>query len=729
MIKFNVDAIPNELKKLSQWVVWRSEVKDGRQTKIPYDAKMGNKASSTTPQTWCSFDEAAKKFTENGHYDGVGFVFSDSDSFCGIDWDDVRDPQTGEFDQEILAEIKSLNSYAELSPSGKGAHAIIRGTVPGKRNRKGCREIYDKDRYFTMTGVPINGSPEAINAPSSESLQAIYDKIDVQTQVKEEMGFDHTEPDCLKYGDEELIQICRHSFKSQKFRKLFDGATDDYGDDDSAADLALCDILAKHTRDFDQIDRIFKRSGLFREKWDRPDYKQRTIRKALENIGNKEQALGKSKYLSNNGKLLVQKISESIMNSCHFITFRDTGEIYQYAEGIYKPNGEQLIAYLVQSELGDHSRRHHIDEVINYIKIATYVDRDSVNNDINRINVLNGIYNIQDDVLEPHAPDIICLVQIPVIYSPNADCPEITKFLGEVMLPEDIPVLEEWAGYMLTTETSFQKSVMLYGDGANGKSTLLELITTFVGENNISGESLHRLENDNYSVANLYGKLVNVFPDLANTTIYQNSIFKSITGGDRLRGEKKYKDVFYFNNTAKLMFSANQLPAVPNGGHAYFRRWILISFPNKFEGTKEDRSLIGKLTTPEELSGFFNIAVSGLRRLRKNNQFSYSRSTEEVKREYIIKSDPVAAFADEWLIYSEEPTPKMVMYGHFSKWCKEHDVATISEGMFGKRMKKLGYADKRQSTGDRLRCWENVTIKGESVHDGEVNMDEDNRDQ
>src|SRR5208283_4253568 len=120
-----------------------------------------------------------------------------------------------------------------------------------------------------------------------------------------------------------------------------------------------------------------------------------------------------------------------------------------------------------------------------------------------------------------------------------------------------------------------------------------------------------------------------------------------LTSGFDLRDwENKYQDPFTFKNTAKLIFSAN---AIPEGkkDRAYYRRWILIRFPNNFEGENTDKSLITKLLTPEELSGFLNLALDGLKRVRENGKFSNEKSIEATQKEYEFNSDPVAAFMDE----------------------------------------------------------------------------------
>jgi len=118
-------------------------------------------------------------------------------------------------------------------------------------------------------------------------------------------------------------------------------------------------------------------------------------------------------------------------------------------------------------------------------------------------------------------------------------------------------------------------------------------------------------------------------------------------------GGNKYQDPFTFRNTAKLVFSANDIPEGKKD-KAYYRRWILIQFPNNFEGENADKSLITKSQTPEELSDFLNLALDGLKRVRENEKFSNEKSIEATQKEYEFNSNPIAAFMDEGTQISNE---------------------------------------------------------------------------
>ena len=130
----SLESIPNELRQLPQWVCWRYEKRKGKRTKIPYCAHNGRQASATDPKTWCSFDAAVNVTDRDGIYDGIGFVLSESDPYCGIDIDDCLDEQ-GNFvwGQDV---VHAFDTYTEISPSGRGVKLFLLGRKPpGARSR------------------------------------------------------------------------------------------------------------------------------------------------------------------------------------------------------------------------------------------------------------------------------------------------------------------------------------------------------------------------------------------------------------------------------------------------------------------------------------------------------------------------------------------------------------------------------------------------------------------
>lgn len=273
-------ADTQNMRDLRQWLVWRSEERDGKPTKIPYSPLTGQRASITTPETWAGYEEAVKAAREHG-YGGVGFVFTPDDDLCGVDLDKCRDPETGEIEPWAREVIEELASYTEVSPSGTGVHILVRGVLPAGRNRKGRFEAYDRGRYFTVTGKHLAGTPKSIECRQKE-LHGVVRRVFGEPSTNGH-GAPVTAPERSDNGisDAEVVRKALAASNGERFARLWAGGTSDYVSN-SEADLALCGMLAFWTGgDATRIDALFRQSGLYRKKWDREDYRNRTITEAL----------------------------------------------------------------------------------------------------------------------------------------------------------------------------------------------------------------------------------------------------------------------------------------------------------------------------------------------------------------------------------------------------------------------------------------------------------------
>ncbi len=277
-LKVKKENIPEDLKDLNQWVVWKGEKREGKMTKVPYNANSLNMAKSNEPETWTDFETAFSAYKGNG-FDGIGIVLSKDDTLCGWDFDKCRDLKTGKTDSEINKYIKSLNSYSELSPSGTGYRVILNAKLPPSGRKKGQIEVYENGRYLTITGHALEGMPKAIENRQDETL-SLHKKIFIPKE----------KPSINKplLNDTELLQKAFNSANGDKIARLYNGDISDYPSH-SEADAALCSHLSFWlNRDASRIDAAFKQSGLYREKWDNKHfadgrtYGQATIQKAIE---------------------------------------------------------------------------------------------------------------------------------------------------------------------------------------------------------------------------------------------------------------------------------------------------------------------------------------------------------------------------------------------------------------------------------------------------------------
>jgi len=163
-----IDNVPDELAAPDHWVAWGWEYRNGKWTKVPVNAASGARASSDDPSTWSPFEEAVE-YAQRKLLPGVGFVFTGS-PFAGVDLDDCRDSETGHVEPWAREIVAALDSYAEVSPSGTGVKAFMRGTLPPGRRRKGRVEMYDSGRFFTVTGHRLPGAPAGVASPTFHSI-------------------------------------------------------------------------------------------------------------------------------------------------------------------------------------------------------------------------------------------------------------------------------------------------------------------------------------------------------------------------------------------------------------------------------------------------------------------------------------------------------------------------------------------------------------------------------
>jgi primase-polymerase (primpol)-like protein len=179
-------------------------------------------------------------------------------------WGQVN-PKTGKVKGWAKEIIEMMGSYTEVSPSGTGVKIIIKGTLPGNGIKKGNIEIYDKGRYFTITGWHLEGTPKRI-LRRPKSLRALLEKITEKGQSDTDKKCD-IKPSTLT--DNEIIERAKKANNGDKFKRLWEGNISGYNSR-SEADLALCAILAFWAvRDSSRIDNLFRQSGLMREKWDK----------------------------------------------------------------------------------------------------------------------------------------------------------------------------------------------------------------------------------------------------------------------------------------------------------------------------------------------------------------------------------------------------------------------------------------------------------------------------
>ncbi len=279
-------TIPEELQARPQWVVWAYRQRNGHHTKVPYSPKTGQLAAVDNPASWSTYAEARAALATR-QFSGPGFVFTPTDPYCGIDLDHcIHEGQLVRWAHVI---VDHLASYTELSPSGEGLHLLIRAALPGDHHRTGAIELYDSNRYFTLTGNLLPGAFSTIEE-RQEELERLYWHL--FQKPGEQPPVQRPKERVPDLADETLIRRALSATNGMLFARLWQGDASLWEgqrapySSQSEADLALCGLLAFQTGgDAMRMDTLFRQSGLMRPKWDEQrgpvTYGQRTIACAL----------------------------------------------------------------------------------------------------------------------------------------------------------------------------------------------------------------------------------------------------------------------------------------------------------------------------------------------------------------------------------------------------------------------------------------------------------------
>lgn len=389
------------------------------------------------------------------------------------------------------------------------------------------------------------------------------------------------------------------------------------------------------------------------------------------------------------GKLQYEKLAKYLIANENIIKIDNNLHIYK--DGYYSNDSldiEKILLKYIQN-----STKTPRAEVIRYLELLTTNKRQS---NSKYIACNNGILDLETKEIHDFSSNYIIKNKIPVSYNPNAYDELMDKTLDKICCKDKSLrlVIEEMIGYCLLRRNEMGKSFILTGNGANGKSTLLDLMQELIGEDNISSVALNEL-NDRFKTFQLEGKLANIGDDISNEYIPDNSTFKKLVTGEKVNVERKGKDPFDFRNYSKLIFSANDLPRINDLSGGLKRRLVFIPFNATFSKKDKDYDpFIGdKLTTPGALEYLLKVSIEGLYRILENKGITYSEVCNDVWSEYESINNPILQFLDEFEIENE---PVNDIYRKYTVWCAESNLKPFSKIVFGKEIRKQGYNnDKR----------------------------------
>lgn len=712
------DTIPHSMRETRRWICWDDN-------KVPYKYS-GGRASSTDKRTWGTFDEVVTAYEKHGFL-GIGFVLGDG--WLGIDWDDVRNPETGEWAPGVLDEIASVQSYAEISPSKTGAHVITYGEKPGNRCRaKGeVWEMYERGRFFTVTGNHIPGTPEDVREAARGSLEAIYAKID--TSKDHDVGRGHEDRDHtstrqpVDLTDEEVISLCENAANSAKFNALWRGDTSEHLSH-SEADLALCNILAFYTQDPGQIDGIFRQSGLYRDKWDREDYRDATISTALQGVretytpGRIRKGEGEESFNltdAGNSERLVRLYGDEIRYCSSFNSWfvwdgrrweidethrmldfatQTARTIFNEAAGGDSLEKRKAIARWAMRSESYQLRKNMIGGAVFMVPVRS----EDLDAQESLFNCLNGTLDLDTGEFRGHRKEDLLTKLAGVEYIPDAKCPLWLEHLSTVFGGDDelIKSFQTVVGYSLLQYNPEQIMCILWGSGKNGKSETLKTIALILNEYAVNIESQTLMES-RYTeggrarpdVLRLRGARFTTCTEPEQNAVLSESLIKSVTGDHKVTARPLYGNPIEFVPGAKIFLATNHLPRIKGTDNGIWRRIWLFPFTATIPAD-ERQPEYGKTLFEKEGQGIFNWMLDGLRRYQNERGLIQSQAMKKEMQEYRIKSNPIGRYIDDWCVIDpRERVAKSDLYGGYKEWCESVGWKPISLTAFGSHAKTL----------------------------------------
>ncbi|MEB8097767.1 phage/plasmid primase, P4 family [Staphylococcus xylosus] len=728
IIEVNEEEIPEELKQLDKWVLWRAEWIEKQQvySKVPYSTE-GYKASSTNVSTWLEFQDVVSLCDSDEQYNGIGFVLSDDDNYICLDIDDAVNHDTGQLKTDLAIEMTEL-TYCELSPSGTGLHCFFKGTLPDERKKKRTDldiELYDTGRFMTVTGHTIGQSEICDDQETINNIVERYFKAEPKKQ-----NLTITKTGSSIFTDNEMVKMIT---KKSKYKKLLAGDYEDIFESPSEAVQSLLRVLAFYTgRDKLQMERIFLAYNNLTDKWDEKRgnstwgnneldtaiINQETIyepnsrgtgqslRYTISLIRNEELAFMKAEFekAKENGEASGRPPQTIGTNRCavllndviKFVIF-DLEEntklaMYQSEKGIYTQN-TAIIKRIISWLEPRHNEKKALEVIYHLTNMVDVVDK---TNEPHLIPVNNGVFNRKTMELESFTPNYVFTTKISTNYIDNPKTPAINgwsfdNWLEEVACGdrEVFTLLWQVINDSLNGNYTRKKAIFLVGDGNNAKGTFQTLLTNLIGFDNVASLKVNEFDQE-FKLGVLEGKTLVIGDDVpVGVNIEDSSNFNSVITGDpvlvNIKNKQPYRTVF----RTTVIQSTNGMPRFKNKTGGTNRRLLIVPFNADFNGAKENPYIKEKYLADKKVLEYVLHKAINL----NFNKFIVPRASAELLEEYIQDNDPVYDFKvtefDKWKI---DKVPKTVVYYKYKIFCERSGYRPLSERKFCKSFEH--YLDK-----------------------------------
>lgn len=712
--------IPLYLITHAGFCVWQYENVKGRITKVPYNPITGQNAEVNTPKTFVDYETA---IAASEKYNGIGIRVSDKIACIDLDHC-IEDGKIQPWAQQIIDRFRS--TYVEISPSGTGIHIfclIPDGFFYDKTVyfiKKGDIEVYipgHTNRFLTMTGNSIGA---ADLAEAEEALTWVLDTYMLRPKpIKPVQAVE-----AVSYlSDDSVIEKASAAKNSDKFKRLWNGDITGFPSH-SEADAALCSMLAFWCGgDTEQMDRLFRQSGLMRDKWERDDYRTWTLTKAVSNCTEFYKPITVSTATEDFG---MDRLSELNPMDTETYPWTDIGagrifaDYYKaclryvperkmwffYEDGVWQKDTGSLRAMKYCMELADlmytfaleirdedkrkaymkyvsrwqsHTNRTNILKDAQVHHPIAYKNFDA---DVYVFNCRNGTLHIDTGEFTEHRSTDFLTKISPVVYDPDAHSERFDAYIDEIMSGdrERAKFLQKIMGYGLTGDTRHECMTILYGvTTRNGKGTLCESVLKVLGDygctsrpETLAMKPCGGSSQPNEDVARLAGiRFVNI-SEPGKGLVLDAAKVKTMTGNDTLNARYLHENSFDFQPQFKLYVNTNYLPVINDMTLFSSDRLLVIPFDRHFDEHTRDTSLKRRFAEETVQSAILNWLLEGYRLLREEG-LSLPVSVREALSCYRHDSDKMSLFFEDNLTEDKDAEVlTSAVYARYKRWCQEN---------------------------------------------------------
>lgn len=426
-------------------------------------------------------------------------------------------------------------------------------------------------------------------------------------------------------------------------------------------------------------------------------------------------------YASDTGGARYDAVDQ-LLREFDLLHVKETGALLRYdpETGLYREDAERLIRQRLDRTLMAFYSSGEAKEILHRLNLrAEPVTMEDLNAP-GYVCLLNGVLDLTDSTepaLKEHSTEYRFTSRLPVEYDDEAESPRWDAFLKEAVRPEDLLKLQEFAGYVLHHwGVPFNRFLTLTGPTQSGKSTWTSVLTSVLGEEHASHETLQRLADDKHATTQLVDKHLNTCMDLDRVSPRGLGRLKQLTTGDGVTVEPKYVTPYSTRLYAKHVFGANDLPNLPMDDEAFFERALLVSFPRTVPREDRDPDLADKLR--EEAPGILNWMLTGYARLMEQGAFTGERSVEEKEAHWYAHGGSVSQFIVSGYVErgADKEAPKEALYEAYKWYCEAEGLPRETYNTFCKRLNEEPGVGTSKPTvdGRQLPHFTGLTISGVS---------------